>query len=111
MCDDTGAGGRPARRRRCPTCNAARTDSAVCHRCKSDLSLLIKVERRADALRRRARACYARGWYRQAATVAGELLSLEASSENAELLACAQLLAGDFPAAVKTHRRLARGGG
>lgn len=92
-------------RERCPTCNAPRQAEPVCYRCKSDLSSLIALETRVDNLRAHARRSYARGWYRQAAELARELLSLEACSEDLALLACASLMSGSFPLAVNAYRR------
>ncbi len=92
-------------RERCPTCNAPRQAESVCYRCKSDLSSLIALEIRVDNLRAHARRCYARGWYRRAAELTRELLSLEACSEDLALLACASLMSGDFPSAVHAYRR------
>jgi hypothetical protein len=98
----------PARHRRyCPTCGAQRGET-VCHRCRSDLTALVRLERQADALRDRARRCYARGWYRQAAALADRALSLETSPDAARLAACAHLLSGDFAAAWSAWRRTFR---
>ncbi|HSW47310.1 MAG TPA: hypothetical protein VLM89_17235 [Phycisphaerae bacterium] len=92
-------------RTRCPTCGAARHGESVCHRCKSDLRPLIDLELSVDALTARARRCYARGWYRQAAALAGKAVSLEQSPESLSLLACASIMAGDFPSAAGAWRR------
>ena len=105
MSESAEGGGSAAGRERCPTCRALRRD-AVCPRCKTDLSPLLQLERRADGLRHRARRCYARGWYRQAAALAGEVVALESSPEDLALLACASLMAGDFPAASNSYRRI-----
>ncbi|GAG19754.1 unnamed protein product, partial [marine sediment metagenome] len=68
---DRPVNGDPGRaRRRCPTCRAPRREGTVCHRCKSDLGLLVRLEQQADTLQVRAERCYARGWYRQAAALA-----------------------------------------
>ena len=96
---------RTAGRERCPTCRAPRHGEAVCHRCKSDLDPLIRLERRVDVLRAQARRCYARGWYRRTAALAEEMVALESSRENLKLLACAHLMAGDFPAAARICRQ------
>jgi hypothetical protein len=98
------SGQRPARRR-CPTCNAPRSGEPVCHRCRSDLTLLIHLERRADELRVRARHCYARGWYRQAAAVAAEVVSLEATPDDLGFLASANVMCGNFPAAIAAFHK------
>jgi hypothetical protein len=92
-------------RDRCPTCRAPRHGEAVCHRCRSDLGPLIRLEGRVDLLRAQARRCYARGWYRRAAALAEEMVALESSPENLRLRACAALMAGDFLAAARTYRR------
>ncbi|MCK4658105.1 MAG: hypothetical protein KAV82_01160 [Phycisphaerae bacterium] len=101
----------PPHRQRCPTCNAARQGERICRRCKSDLSILVQLEGYADGLRRRAQHCYARGWYRQAASLAQTAVSLESSPENLRLLACACLLSGDFARAWRTAKQLTRSAG
>ncbi len=98
----------PSRRRRCPTCNALRHGDAFCHRCKSDLALLVKLEQQVDLLHRRAGQCYGRGWYRQAAALADQALALETRDDNHRMLACARLLEGDFQAALRIYVRLRR---
>ena len=60
-----------------------------------------------DVLRQRARRCYARGWYREAASLTQTSLCLESSAEDLRLLACAQLLCGDFAQAWRTYVKLA----
>ncbi|MGB2986460.1 MAG: hypothetical protein WBE26_11325 [Phycisphaerae bacterium] len=95
----------PVGRQRCPTCNAPRQGGAICHRCKSDLAILIQLEHHVDALRRRARRYYARGWYRQASSLAQAVVSLEPSPEDLRLLACARLLCGDFAGAWRVMLR------
>ncbi len=91
-------------RERCPTCNAPRRGAAICSRCQTDLGPLVRLEERADLLRARARRCYARGWYRQASSLAGEVVSLERTAQDIHLLACASLMAGDFPGALAAFR-------
>ena len=93
----------PAGRQRCPTCNAPRPGDTTCHRCKSDLALLIRLERHVDAVSQQARLCYARGWYRQAASLARTGVSLESTPDALRLLACACLLCGDFPEAWRAY--------
>jgi len=105
MSDAGSVAERNAGRDRCPTCRAPRRGEAVCYRCKSDLGPLIRLEHRVDALQAAARRCYARGWYRRAAALAEEMTTLEGSPEILRFLACAQLMAGDFPAAARTCRR------
>lgn len=95
-----GDGPRLRHREQCPTCGARRS-AVICHRCQSDLTELLRLERQADALRGRARRCYARGLYRQAAELAERAASLESTSGDAELAVCAHLLSGDFTAAWK----------
>ncbi len=102
-------GDRPAtvdsRGRCCPACGAPRGQGTVCHRCKSDLGLLVRLEQQADALQARAQHCYARGWYNRAAALADKSQSLEASPDRLRLLACSQLFSGDFPAAWTAYVR------
>ena len=94
-----------AGRQRCPTCNAPRQGGETCHRCKSDLALLVRIEHHVDALRRHARQSYAHGWYRQARSLAEAVVLLEPSPEDLHLLACARLLCGDFPGAWRAYAR------
>lgn len=91
-------------RRHCPTCGAQRS-ADVCHRCRSDLTELIRVEQHADALRDWARACYGQGFYRRAAALADQAASLEATPDGLKLAACAHLLSGNFAAAWKALAR------
>ena len=97
-----------APRLRCPTCNALRHGDALCPRCKSDLTLLVKLEQQADYLHQRAGRCYGRGWYRQAAAFADRAVAMETRDDDLRLLACARLLEGDFQAALRTYVRLRR---
>ncbi len=105
MSDFSGSRASRLGRDRCPTCSAPRHAEAVCYRCKSDLSALIDLEARVDTLRAHARRCYARGWYRRAAELAREVLSLETCPQDLALLACASLMSGDFPTTVNAYRR------
>lgn len=94
-------------RERCPTCGAARREAeSECYRCRSDLRPLLEIERQADAWRAEARRCYGRGWYRRAAAILREVLSLEARPEDLRLLAAACLWFGDYATAYRTFRRL-----
>lgn len=95
-------------RRRCPTCGAPRGDQSTCHRCRSNLEMLVELEGRVDDLAARAQRLYARGWYRQAALLAARVVSLERSPEHLALLACARLMSGDFPAAAEVCRQVGR---
>jgi hypothetical protein len=95
----------------CPTCGAPRQEPAVCYRCKSDLAPLVRLEREADALRAEARRCYARGWYRRAAVLAGQILRIEASDADFHLLVCACLRCGDFQTACQAYARVRGRGG
>lgn len=101
-------GNPPAPRLRCPTCNALRHGDALCPRCKSDLTLLVKLEQQADHLHQRAGRCYGQGWYRQAAAFADRAVAMETRDDDLRLLACARLLEGDFQAALRTYVRLRR---
>ena len=109
MSERLGSAGPAGGRQRCPTCNAPRRGDPVCHRCKSDLTRLVQLERHVDALRAQARRCYARGWYRQAAPLARRIVSLEASPDDVRLMACALLLCGDYPSAWRAYARTGQG--
>lgn len=65
----------------CPTCGAAQRGSPQCHRCKSDLSTVLRTEQSAAWHARRA-------WY--------ELIA--GSTEAAELHACRAVRLWDTPA-------------
>ncbi len=63
------------------------------------------IRAQADLLRRQALAAYGRGRYRVAAETAGKAVELCGSTENHKVYACALLMAGDFPRAVKAFRQ------
>jgi len=100
---DSQEGGLP--QPRCITCGAPRRDGPVCHRCKSDLTPLIALERRVEALRAEARRWYALGWYHGVIALAGEITRIGASPEDFRLLACAGLRCGDFQTACQAYVR------
>ena len=104
LSSSSGRPGGPARS--CPTCGATRQTDPTCYRCKSDLSWLVEIEQRADALQNQASRCYARGWYRQAARLAQQAAGLQNRPEQLKLLASALLLAGDFPGACQAYLRV-----
>ena len=84
---------------RCPACGAHRSGRLFCHRCKSDLSSLVEIERHGDMLYERALVAYAHGRFRTAQKLAAESLKLVDDIQTMKLHACAALRAGDFPAA------------
>ena len=91
-------------KRRCPTCKATRNaDADSCHRCRADLRAINEVERQAASLELQARHCYARGWYRQAAALAQQAVALENTPGRRKLLACSQIIGGDFDGGWKTY--------
>ena len=92
-------------RQSCVTCGAPRREGPVCYRCKGDLTPLIAIEHRADALRAEARRCFALGWHRRTAALVGEIIRIEALPEDFKLLACACLLCGDFQTACRAYSR------
>ncbi|MCZ6792108.1 MAG: hypothetical protein O7J95_00670 [Planctomycetota bacterium] len=92
--------------KKCPTCGAPRKGLDTCHRCRSDLRLLIAVEVRASRLFQRGLEAYRDGWFRIAATRASAACRLEARPEFLRLLATSSLRAGDFRAALRAVRRL-----
>ena len=95
---------------RCPTCAARRTPGAtLCHRCRSDLTLLVAVETRAAALHEEALTHYAEGRFRTALRLAADAARHAARAETLELLASAALRAGDYPAALAAARRRREG--
>ncbi|MBI4602569.1 MAG: hypothetical protein HY721_11475 [Planctomycetes bacterium] len=111
--DEAGAGAEPAameaeggsRRARCPTCGARRRGDAVCHRCRTDLGLLIAIEAQADRLLQDVLRAHSHGRFRTAMARARALLRLEPSPGAWRLLAASALRAGDFATAVRAARR------
>jgi hypothetical protein len=85
-----------ARRERCPTCHARRTEDPRCHRCGCDLTDLMAIEREADALRESALDAYAAGRFHRAAEIATRSLHLLHEPCTVKLLACSCLRAGDY---------------
>jgi len=98
-------GADPTTKRRCVTCGASRREGPICYRCKSDLTPLLALEHRANALRAEARRCYALGWFRRAAALLSETLRIEAFPEDFKLLACAGLRCGDFQTVCRAYAR------
>jgi hypothetical protein len=100
---------RAAGRARCPACGAPRQvaerqGQTTCHRCRSDLSLLLAIEARADGKLRAALAAYQKGCFREAAACAAEACRLEARPLSFRLLAVSALRSGDFKTAVRAAR-------
>ncbi|HVR72959.1 MAG TPA: hypothetical protein VMT52_01445 [Planctomycetota bacterium] len=103
---------RAAGRARCPACGAPRQVAerqrqTVCHRCRSDLSLLLAMEARSDRKLHAALGAYKKGCFREAAARAAEACRLEARPLSFRLLAVSALRSGDFITAVRAARQAA----
>jgi hypothetical protein len=62
------------------------------------------IERRACNLHAHAVNAYSNGQFRRAAELAEQAVALHARPDYRRLLACAQLMSGDFPGAVRSYR-------
>jgi hypothetical protein len=65
----------------CPICNARIAGKAACHRCKSDLSVLIVIEQKAAARMAAAWAAFKTNDYKMANTLSRQSLALKTSSK------------------------------
>jgi methylphosphotriester-DNA--protein-cysteine methyltransferase len=79
---------------RCPVCRASFKGSPVCHRCRADLSTLLRIERQAEQLARQAVQALAAGEKKKARELADEAYFLHATPFH---LALARFLASVSP--------------
>jgi hypothetical protein len=86
---------------RCPTCKAPYKGEPVCHRCGTDLGLLIQIEDNAAAYLKSAAAAFASGDFERAFGLARRSLSLYQSKEARHLMADAAMLTGRFQMAMQ----------
>ena len=86
---------------KCPVCRAAVTHQTTCRRCKTDLSVLLKME--TDALKYRALAveAYKKKEFTQMFDHAKRSASLVGTPESKKLLACAAVLVKRYEFACK----------
>ena len=85
---------------RCPTCGAQQPAAESCRRCKTDLTLVASLVRHRATLRRRCLAELQAGQFREALRSARRCCTVSRDPENLQLLAVANLLAGDLDAAL-----------
>jgi hypothetical protein len=91
----------------CPACGAGRTTGDTCQSCGSDLSNLMRIERRASELFARALSAYGDGRFLSARSLAAESARLLADPPTLRLLASAALRAGDYPGALSAASAVA----
>ncbi|QTA86012.1 hypothetical protein [Desulfonema magnum] len=85
---------------RCPTCNAKYTGKRICHRCKSDLGLLLDTEQEAGEYLEKAMSAFAEKDFNQMFLHAKRACALQRTPEAARVLACASLLVNKFDMAM-----------
>ncbi|MBU4264115.1 MAG: hypothetical protein KKC76_19860 [Proteobacteria bacterium] len=64
---------------RCPVCRASFKGSPVCHRCRADLSILLRIERQAEQLACQAVQALATGEKKKARALADDACFLHTS--------------------------------
>jgi len=87
----------------CPVCKAINETGPTCRRCKADLSILFQIEDRRNGLMADAKAALARDDTRTSLDRARAADGLRRDSESARLLACASLMRGDYPEALRLY--------
>ena len=85
---------------KCPTCNAKYKGKKLCHRCKTDLSILIDIEKKAGDHLEKARLAFMSKDYANMFFHARRSFSLQRTPESQRLLASASLLVKNFSLAV-----------
>ncbi|QTA82141.1 Uncharacterized protein dnl_45080 [Desulfonema limicola] len=85
---------------RCPACNAEYKGRQFCHRCKTDLSLLLDIENRAEEHLEQACSAFELKDYENMFFHAKRSHSLLSTAESQKLLASAALLVKKFNIAV-----------
>ena len=83
----------------CPCCRAS-NETAICRRCKADLSLLVAVEARRGYLVESARFALAEGRVVSAELALHEAAGLRAGDDLAPLRALVSLINGDYAGAL-----------
>ena len=95
---------------RCPTCRARYQGGLCCHRCQTDLRLVLAVERAAVSYQRQARAAFERGCSSQASTCAHRACALHRSIDSLKMQALIALGEGDFALALRLWREIRQDG-
>jgi hypothetical protein len=93
----------------CPACKADNNQGPQCRRCKTDLSLLFRLEEQRARLLAEARADLAAGRCHEAAERAAEADGLHSADDSRRLAAVAYLLTRDFAAAWGSYRAIQAG--
>ena len=86
---------------RCPTCGARHRGGRQCHRCRTDLHQVLRIERSAAGLRQRARAALAAGHGAQARAIAERACHLHRCPESLAVRAVVALRERDFTLALR----------
>jgi hypothetical protein len=86
----------------CPCCRAS-NDTAVCRRCKADLSLLVDLEDRREYHVTVAKRFAAEGRIVEAAQHVDRAMQLRPAADVKQLRAALQLLNGEFAAALAAY--------
>ena len=86
---------------RCPTCGARHRGGPECHRCRTDLSRVLAIERCAAAVRQQARAELAAGRTASARAAAERACALHRCPESLAVRAVVALHERDFPLALR----------
>jgi len=84
----------------CPTCNAEYRGKNLCHRCKTDLSILIDIEKRAEEHLEKAYSAFVSKDYENMFFHAKRSYFLLRNSKSQRLMASASLLVKNFRLAV-----------
>jgi hypothetical protein len=88
---------------RCPTCKAKYKGKPVCHRCKTDLSLLIKIEKDAAMHLQKAYQAFEEGDYEDMFFNARRSCSLRQLPGGKKMLACAAILTRRYKNAITLY--------
>ncbi|MBW1759230.1 MAG: hypothetical protein JRI88_02725 [Deltaproteobacteria bacterium] len=81
---------------RCPACNAKYIGKRMCHRCKTDLGILIDIEEKAEFHREKALFAFVSNDFEQMFFHARRSCSLRRTPDAVRLLACAALVVNQF---------------
>lgn len=85
---------------RCPTCNAKYTGKRSCHRCGTDIGILVDIENQAKIHCQSAVSAFLSKEFEQMFFHARRACSLCQTPESVRLLACAALLVNKFDLAI-----------
>jgi hypothetical protein len=82
---------------RCPVCRAENGDGDLtCRRCRTDLSLLVRLEQQRRHLLQSAQNCLVQGQAESALAHAQQAQKLRQGPDSARLVALGHLVAGNF---------------